>query len=92
MPDQPTQEQTEAIANALTGGRKIEAIKIYRAATGKGLKDAKDFVDALIPKLVEQDPEKYKALASSQGAGCASALIACTGLGAAAVLLAKAIA
>ncbi len=92
MQDQPTQEQTEAIANALIGGRRLEAIKIYRTATGKGLGDAKDFIDALIPKLVEQDPEKYKALVRAQGAGCASALIACTGLGAAVVLLVKAFA
>jgi ribosomal protein L7/L12 len=91
MSDQPTQEQTQEIANALTAGRKIEAIKIYREATGKGLKDAKDFVEALVPKLIEQDPEKYKALSVPKGAGCASALVACIGLGTVATLLVKAI-
>ena len=92
MPDQPTKEQTQEIANALTGGHKLEAIRIYRAATGKSLKDAKDFVESLIPELIEQDPEKYKALARPQGAGCASAFIAVLGLGAAAALIAKALA
>jgi len=92
MPDQLTQEQTQEIANALTGGRKIEAIRIYRAATGKGLKDAKDFVDALIPELIEKDPETYKALARPQGAGCASAFVAVLALGGTAALLAKALA
>ncbi len=92
MSEKPTEEQNQEIANALSGGRKIEAIKIYRAATGKGLKEAKEFVDALIPKLIEQDPEKYKALSRPQGAGCASALIVCIGLATAATFLAKAIA
>ena len=92
MPDQPTQEQIEKIANVLTSGRKIDAIKICREITGKGLKDSKDFVEALVPKLIEQDPEKYKALSQPQGAGCASALVACVGLGAVATLLVKAIA
>ncbi len=78
MPDQPTQEQIEQIADALASGRKIEAIKIYRDATGKGLKEAKEFVDALIPRLKEQDPEKYAKL--SQGAGCASAILLSIGL------------
>lgn len=62
MADQPTQEQMEPIAEALASVRKIEAIKMYREATGKGLKEAKEFIDVLIPKLKEWDPEKYKKL------------------------------
>ena len=79
MAEQPTQEQIEQIGNALASGRKIEAIKIYRDATGEGLKDAKEFIDALIPKLIEQDPEKYAKL-SAQGAGCASVILLSIGL------------
>jgi ribosomal protein L7/L12 len=30
---------------ALRRGHKIEAIKLYRQATGVGLKEAKDFID-----------------------------------------------
>ena len=79
MADEPTQEQIEEIGSALASGRKIEAIKIYREATGKDLKAAKEFVDALIPKLKEQDPEKYAKL-SAQGTGCASVILLCVGL------------
>jgi ribosomal protein L7/L12 len=78
MADQPNQEQIDAITSALASGRKIEAIKIYREATGKDLKSAKEFIDALIPELKEQDPERYAKL--SQGAGCASAILFSIGL------------
>ena len=91
MSDQPTDEESQKIVNALASGRKIEAIKIYRESTGKSLKEAKGFVDALIPKLIEQDPEKYKILVKLQGAGCASVLVVCVGLGALTTLLVKAI-
>lgn len=37
------------IRNLMAAGRKIEAIKQYRAATGAGLAEAKDFVEALEP-------------------------------------------
>jgi len=40
-------EQAEAFQEALRDDRKIEAIKILREATGLGLKEAKDLVDAL---------------------------------------------
>lgn len=79
MEEQLSQEQIEQIGNALVSGRKIEAIKIYREATGEGLKDAKEFIDALIPKLIEQDPEKYAKL-SAKGAGCTSVILLCIGL------------
>ena len=36
-----------AVADLVAGGNKIEAIKRYREATGLGLKEAKDAVDAL---------------------------------------------
>ena len=74
MADELSDEQIEEISEALAGGNKIEAIKIYREATGKGLKDAKDFIDALIPKLIEQDPEKYDKIAKT-GGGCASMVV-----------------
>ncbi len=79
MTGEPTQEHIEAIGSALAAGRKIEAIKIYREASGKGLKEAKEFIDALIPKLTEQNPEKYAKL-SAQGTGCASVILLWAGL------------
>jgi ribosomal protein L7/L12 len=36
-----------AVLDALRSGRKIEGIKEYRAATGAGLKDAKDYAEEL---------------------------------------------
>jgi ribosomal protein L7/L12 len=33
------------VINALQNGRKIQAIKLYREASGVGLKDAKDFIE-----------------------------------------------
>ena len=74
MTDVPTKEQIDQIGNALAAGNKIEAIKLYREATGKGLKESKDFVDALVTKLAAQDPRKYANVAA-QGKGCGAALI-----------------
>lgn len=64
----------EEIVSALADGNKIEAIKLYREASGVGLKDAKDAVEALIPKLVEKEPEKYEKISKS-GGGCASLIV-----------------
>ncbi len=45
---QPLDSQVEAeIARLVAAGQKIEAIKRYREATGEGLKEAKDAVEAL---------------------------------------------
>jgi len=76
MSDQPTQEQMEEIESALASGNKIGAIKICREVTGKGLKESKEFIEALIPELQERDPEKYAKL--SQGAGCALVFVGFT--------------
>ena len=91
MSDQLTQEQIDNIQNALAACRKIEAIKIYRAATGQGLKEAKDFIEALIPKLIEQDPQKFKHLASRKTSGCAGVVLLGIGLVGALVWLAGSI-
>ena len=69
-----SEEDTQKITDALLAGRKIEAIKIYRAATGLGLGEAKDFVDELMAELREQYPDKFK----SEAKGCAIVLIAGT--------------
>ncbi|HOX36426.1 MAG TPA: ribosomal protein L7/L12 [Candidatus Brocadiia bacterium] len=73
--DQLTPEDRKNIAEAIASGKKIEAIKIYRNATGQGLKESKDFIDALIEKLVAEDPVKY---ADAKGKiGCAVTAAAC---------------
>ena len=35
------------IADALQSGQKIKAIKLYRLSSGVGLKEAKDFIEAV---------------------------------------------
>ncbi len=76
---EPTTEQLDKMRKALAAGRKIEAIKIYRSATGLGLKESKQFVDSLIVKLLEQEPVKYDKLAQS-GSGCMSVVFLGVGL------------
>ncbi len=39
------------VREALEGGNKIEAIRLYRQATGASLRDAKDAVEALEKQL-----------------------------------------
>ncbi len=43
----PVREQIDAIVQLLQDGKKIEAIKVYRQATGVGLKEAKESVEAI---------------------------------------------
>ncbi len=55
------------------GEKKIQVIKVVRAATGLGLKEAKDLVEAA-PKVVKEglskeDAEKLKKELEEQGAG-----------------------
>lgn len=66
-------ELLEEINGLLAQGLKIEAIKIYREATGKGLKDSKDVIDKLCEELVAREPQKYSALAANQS-GCFSSI------------------
>ena len=82
MANEPSPEVTQRIADALAAGQKIEAIKIHREATGLGLKESKDFIEALIPRLKEQDPARFANVSASTGKGCgAAALMASIALG-----------
>lgn len=55
-----TDEQRTEITELLFLGHKINAIKVYRNATGAGLKESKDFVDALEASLLQTMPEKFE--------------------------------
>ena len=44
----PVPDVPMVVYEALAAGRNIEAIRLYRQATGKGLKDAKDAIEALM--------------------------------------------
>jgi len=55
------EEQTEfTVVLAVTGDKKVEVIKVVRAATGLGLKEAKDLVDGA-PKPVKEGISKADA-------------------------------
>jgi len=55
------EEQTEfTVVLAATGDKKVEVIKVVRAATGLGLKEAKDLVDGA-PKAVKEGIPKADA-------------------------------
>ena len=64
----------EEMTQALAENRKIEAIRIYREAKGVSLLEAKEFLDQLIPQLIEKDPERFAALANSSS-GCGGAAV-----------------
>ncbi len=76
MADEPTPEQVRQIAEAVAAGHKLQAIKLYREATGKGLKEAKEFIDALAAELAEREPEKYASLSQKKGCGAAVLCVA----------------
>lgn len=58
---QATEEKTEfTVLLKAVGAQKINVIKVVRAATGLGLKDAKDLVDSA-PKPVKEDISKADA-------------------------------
>ncbi len=44
----PVGAEARAIGEALRAGNKIEAIRLYRAATGFGLEEAKDAIDIIV--------------------------------------------
>ena len=57
----PAEEQTEfTVVLVAAGEKKVEAIKVVRAATGLGLKEAKDLVDGA-PKAVKEGISKADA-------------------------------
>jgi len=65
-----TDEQRDEILDAIRSGQKILAIKQYRDATDCGLKEAKDFVEAVTDEMRERDPDSVPASFS----GCAGSV------------------
>ncbi|MGK2931512.1 MAG: 50S ribosomal protein L7/L12 [Solirubrobacterales bacterium] len=62
----PAEEQTEfTVLLATVGERKVEVIKVVRAATALGLKEAKDLVDGA-PKPVKETMTKADAEAGKK--------------------------
>lgn len=84
MPTPLTDTQLNAISDALRAGNKITAIKLHREATGLGLKESKDEVEAIEAGLRAKFPDQFPAKA--QGKGCLGVVavlfaIAAAGLG-----------
>jgi ribosomal protein L7/L12 len=59
MTNELAPEQLTHVSNALYAGNKIEAIKLYRTATGKDLKDSKDAVEKLAAELEAGNPAMF---------------------------------
>ncbi len=55
----PTGSQMNAIADALRGGNKIEAIKLHRQATGLGLKESKEEIELIEAGLRTKFPDQF---------------------------------
>ena len=55
-------QEREAIGAKIAEGRTIEAIKLYREATGAGLKDAKDAVERWAAFGEPNDENRWRAL------------------------------
>ena len=66
-------QNRQAIENSIFAGRKIEAIKLFREATGTGLAEAKHAVEDLEVDLRRGSPEKF--IASTARKGCAGVLV-----------------
>ena len=74
--NQLTEQQRQAISADVFAGRKIEALKRYREATGVGLKEAKDAVEAIEKDLRQREPDKFAKPAGKAGCMSVVALVA----------------
>lgn len=60
-------EQIDRILDALQSGKKLDAIKLYKEASGKPLMEAKAFIEGLMTELEIED--------SSRGCGTVAVLV-----------------
>lgn len=51
LPDTNTEDIDSEVRNLILQGEKIKAIKVYRMATGLGLREAKEYIDIMSQKL-----------------------------------------
>lgn len=70
MSSVPSDDPLAAIREAVFAGRKIEAIKLHREATGSGLAESKEAVEALERELRATHPDRFGA--RPRGGGCAA--------------------
>ena len=67
------EQSRPAIEAAIFAGRKIEAIKLHREATGSGLAEAKQAVEELEADLRRSSPDRFAAHADKKG--CMNVLV-----------------
>jgi hypothetical protein len=67
MIDPIAPEVAQQIAGYVFAGQKIQAIKVYREYSGKGLKESKDFVESLEAELRAKEPGKFVAPRAAKG-------------------------
>jgi len=61
------EDKIAKIKAAVFAGKKIEAIKLFRATTGKGLVEAKDFIEHLTTELRATEPGKFSTRPPAKG-------------------------
>lgn len=71
MKNELSEDVSERISESILAGRKIDAIKAYREATGEGLAEAKRAIEEITASLAQDHPE----LAAKPAAGCASVIV-----------------
>ena len=59
--------ERDQVHAAVFAGRKIEAIKAYREATGEGLKESKEAVEAMEADLRAAEPGRFNPTTSKGG-------------------------
>jgi len=84
----PPSDAMQEVSALLVAGRKIEAIRVYRAATGVGLKEAKDAVDAL-EREINPGAAVARAAAVRRGRLVVAAFVVAAALGALVFLLTR---
>ncbi len=68
-------DQLAAIQDCIFHGQKIQAIKLHRQATGFGLKESKEAVEAMETELRQTSREKFTV--APAGKGCLGMLVIC---------------
>lgn len=70
MSETPPEDIANDIKEALFRGNKIEAIRLLRENTDKGLAEAKEFIENLAEELHAAEPERFTQPPSASGKGC----------------------
>jgi len=64
-----SEDEAHDLTEAILAGRKIDAIKLYRARSGIGLKESKTVIDELERQLWAECPERFTRPPSKLGCG-----------------------